>query len=447
MSLLFIILSIFLITVPAQAREIHLTLSDALNLADQYDLTLANARLDIQSGDALVREAYSAALPSLSFTGVGGRYPLAPSMNVPAFGGRIRFQPVNDITAQLSFDQPIWLGGRVGLALDAARTYRKIARHGLSANKAQVKSAIIKEYYGLVLARQAYEVLTETYNQAERHSATVQSMFDVGMASEFDVLRAKTAVKSIEPELARAKMMVDLAETKLCQRLGLGVGDHIVIADRLEQPELQIRLSKDEAIQSAINNRPEFKMLGLQHHLSDIALQVEKRSIYWPNIFFNAVYQFQASDDHILKVGPPDWQKSLRLQIVLSVPLFDGFATPSRIEKAKIGLRRTELQRKQLEQGVNLEITAALNELTRAEEQVASLNAAVETANRAYEIACLRYEQGMGTELEVQDARLSLSNARLNLLQGLFDLKVAQAEYNRIVQNDDKLSENSTTEK
>jgi len=336
----------------------------------------------------------------------------------------------------MSLDQPLWLGGKVGLAVQAAQTYRKIAREGHAAARAQLKSIVIHDYFGLALARKSLEVVEETYEQAGRHVNTAEQMFNAGAASQFDLLRARTNHRLIEPEIARARQAVAVAETNLRNRLGLDPDSRIILTDEVAIGAVSTRLGLKEALFSARESRPEFRQMDLNYDLRSLALKVEERSLYWPNFFLNVTYQLQASHDHIAEVGPPDWSRGLRFQIVASVPLFDGFATEWRIEKARLALRRVELMQRQLEEGIRLEVTALLAERQRAAESVASSHAAVELAVKAFEIAELRFAQGVGTDLEVQDARLALSNARLGMLRSEYDLRVADAEYDRAVRSD-----------
>ncbi|HSH44777.1 MAG TPA: TolC family protein, partial [Longimicrobiales bacterium] len=51
----------------------------------------------------------------------------------------------------------------------------------------------------------------------------------------------------------------------------------------------------------------------------------------------------------------------------------------------------------------------------------------VEVAQRVYDLTELRYDQGLATQLEVNDARLALLQARTNLAQAVADFYVADA--------------------
>lgn len=436
----FIILLLFPGLIDAQPG--YLSLKDALLLAELHDTGLESARIDVETGDALVREATAGAMPVVSLSASTGRYVISPTTSIPAFGpGKFHLTPANDAAVGIQIAQPVWLGGRVGLALEAAKIYGNLSRASLLAAKANLKKRVIKDYFSLSLALEVLKVTEETFIQAKNHSEKAKQLFDVGMISEFDLLRAQTEVKSFEPELRRAIQILELARTNLINNLGLPQDSQIVLTDSLTTYTGDIPNGETGALfESAVGRRPEFKVVALQKSLNNISLKVEERSIYWPNIYFNLIYQTQGQDDHYANMSPSTWSTAMRWGLSVNIPLFDGFATPARVEKARLGIRRTALAEQELRNGVRMEVTAALTEFRRAYETAAGNEEVLKLAAKAYSISLVRYEQGLGTELDVQDARLTLNRSRLGYLQGLYDLRMAEAEFARVIENDSDLN-------
>ncbi|MFC2149989.1 TolC family protein [Calditrichota bacterium] len=415
-----------------------LSLKDALLIAEKNDTELMGSRYDVQTSDVSVREATSAALPIISFSSSFNHFIETPSTYIPAFEESVRFSTYNDLATDLHLAQPIWLAGKVGMALDAAKTYRKLARETEQSTRSMLKSRTTANYFGLQLARGVYDVTKEGLEQARKHARTVENMYDVGMASEFDLLRASVEVKNIEPQLSYAEQNLSLAYVSLSNSLNIAFGDTIILTDELKMDIPKV--STEDLLERARRNRPEFRLLDLQERLDGLSIKNEQRSLYWPSFFFDMNYRWQVSDDKLdAFTTDSTWQESLNYTLSLQLPIFDGFATPARIQKAKIGLRRTKLKRLQLEQGVRLEVTQIQTELKRAKDLVESMTAGVELAQKAFEIAEVRYEQGISTELELLDAQLAVQNSKVGLLKGLYDLRVAHAEYNRIIENDTDL--------
>lgn len=416
-----------------KGEEVRLSLEEAMKRAEVYALSLMGAQIDVEEGDATVQEAYASALPKVNLNALSGRYMISPETYIPAFNMRVRFMPTNDITSQLTLDQPLWLGGKVGLALQAAKVYRQLARQSQQVEKSRVRSAVVRGYFGLALSRQVLQVMEESYLQAERHRQLAEAFFQQGVISEYDLLRAETSVRSLEPEVEKAHQAVKLAETALKHYLGLKPEDTITLTDSLSLEGSVGDISLPDALNTAAQRRGEYQIADLNLNLRQIALKVEQRSIYWPNFFLNFTYQWRVAEDRWANITPDRWSNEFRWQVVMSIPLFDGFATPARVEKAKLGIRRAHLQKQMLAQGIELEVTQIVSEIQRARRHVESQRAAVQLSEKAYQIAMVRYEQGVGTEMEVQDARIAWERARLGYLQGIYDLKVAQAEFERAV--------------
>jgi outer membrane protein TolC len=441
MKKLFLLVVALMLPLASLKAQLHLTLNEAFELAEQHDAGLESARMDIHEGDLAVDEATSGALPDLTLTGSTSRFVVAPSSVIPFMGNqRVRFTPVNDASMSLSLSQPLWLGGKLGLALDAAEAYRDLTRVSYLTSSAKLKKQVVQEYYRLALAEEIVQVAQATWDLALKHAERSGQLFVVGMISEFDLLRAQTEAKTLEPEVMRARMGRDLALTVLRNRLGIDPTTEVLLVDSLGGGDGSSHPQEfEQALSQARSQRSEFQALDLQTNLRQIGLKIEERSIYWPNVFFNMSYQVQAQDDHYYNMEPSKWISAVRWGIVASVPLFDGWAAKARVEKARLGLNRLELTKRTVLEGLRLEVTTALSEWDRASRQVSIQREALALALRAFKIAEIRFEEGAGTEMEIQDARLAWSRAKLGWLQGQYDLRVAEAEYRRVVENDHNL--------
>jgi outer membrane protein len=57
----------------------------------------------------------------------------------------------------------------------------------------------------------------------------------------------------------------------------------------------------------------------------------------------------------------------------------------------------------------------------------------VEQARKGYRIASTRFSSGSGTQLEVRDAQLALTQSRLNRVQAIYDYLVAAADLDQVL--------------
>jgi outer membrane protein len=89
------------------------------------------------------------------------------------------------------------------------------------------------------------------------------------------------------------------------------------------------------------------------------------------------------------------------------------------------------MQRNQVQEGIRLEYDRAVRELERAQAQIAARQRTVSQAEEVYRLTALRFQQGLSIQLEVNDARFSLQQARANEVQAFHDYHVALARAER----------------
>jgi outer membrane protein TolC len=112
--------------------------------------------------------------------------------------------------------------------------------------------------------------------------------------------------------------------------------------------------------------------------------------------------------------------------IFASVPLFDGLRTKGQVAQARSNLSRISLDEMKLRDAVALQVRAALDAVREASDVVKALSGTVQQAEKLLALAEKGFELGVKTRLEVQDAELNASNARLSLARGQRDYRVAR---------------------
>ena len=111
----------------------------------------------------------------------------------------------------------------------------------------------------------------------------------------------------------------------------------------------------------------------------------------------------------------------------VQVPIFDGRKLKADELTARADLDEANAQLKQTRELAVLDAATALQDLSAAEAAWQATAGTVEQAQRAYQIAELRNREGLSTQLELNDSRLSLEQAQANRAQAARDLQVARA--------------------
>jgi outer membrane protein TolC len=186
----------------------------------------------------------------------------------------------------------------------------------------------------------------------------------------------------------------------------------------------------NQAIAEAMQKRNDLKQLNLQGQMLESVLKVEKRNQFWPSFFLALDYQRQAQENDF-EYNNYFWSEGFSAGISMTVPLFDGFKTHSRVQMAKVDLKKFQLTKGQVEDGIRMEVKTSAWKLNEAWDKLQASRKSVEQAVKGYSIAEVRYQNGISTQVELLDARLAETQAKISELSARFDLIVAKASLER----------------
>ena len=214
------------------ASALELTWDEAWRLARKQNATVLSAHENVTLAREQVNEARSGALPSLNLGGVYTR-----NLKTPVFffeGQPIRIGLDNEYVAQLQLTQPIWVAGKVGTALRAARSYMKQSEAGVSQTLQDVRVQLAQTFYGVILARELVTTAHTALDRATQHRDQARLMYEQGVVSEYDKLRAEVQVANLEPPLLTARSQHALAKENLRRLLNLDPAADIEVVGSLD---------------------------------------------------------------------------------------------------------------------------------------------------------------------------------------------------------------------
>ncbi len=179
----------------------------------------------------------------------------------------------------------------------------------------------------------------------------------------------------------------------------------------------------------AMKNRVELKLLDYKKEMLEKNVEIEFGG-YLPSILAIGAYQFQSSNDDF----GDTFEKNIGINvfnvgITASFPIFNGFSTQSRVEKAKIEVMKAELDKKKMTKMIKMQADQMLKIVMQSQKEVSLQEELVSDSEKALKIANVRFENGVGTETEIIDSQTELEQARLNKIASLHNLINAIIDY------------------
>ena len=281
-------------------------------------------------------------------------------------------------------------------------------------------------YYSLLLAKDAYNALNASYKTAELNAKLVTSYYEQGTASEYDKLVADVQYRNIKPQMVNGANAVKLAILNLKVLMGVDVYSPIIFLGSLDKYEAEM-LSDYMYLKNdtALTNNSTLKQLDIQGKMLKDTEMINKFG-YIPTLAMGLSYGWQAMNKD-LNIKSGDWLPGSTLSFSLSIPIFDGGSKYFKTKQNKISIGNLALQKENTLRQLQLSVTNSLDNISTAVEQVTSNKESVQQAEKAYSISQKRYSVGSGTLLEMNTSETSLTQARLQYAQSIYDYLSAKA--------------------
>ncbi len=403
-------------------KSIRLALSqNPYHLAAEERLEMARAKL---------REAAAGFLPSLNSEGLHTLAEKVFILEFPSFipgepPQRISMDFTKDYQFYLNFSLPLFTGGRLTSGYKQAKYNLHSTEEAVRQSKHVTVFNAKKAFYGYLITKDFVNVAEEAVDVAEKHLKNVKSLYGVGMASKFDLLRSEVQVANLKPQLIKARNNLKIAELSLKTLLGLDLSQSIEIKGYLTYEPFEPDL--EESVSKAMLKRPEISQMKYQKQMAGQGLKLVRASNL-PSLAVSATYNFWADQ---LNFRKDTWQSFYAVNLVFTIPLFNGFATSARVAQSKAMIKELGFTQKGLIDIIKFEVRQAILRLQEAKESLLSQEKNVEQAQESLRIAELNFSEGLATTLDISSSQAALSQAKTNHSQALYDYVMSLAELDK----------------
>lgn len=433
----------------ASAQQFELSLEKALEIALSDNPTIQVAGLEIERQDWVRKQTIGSLLPNVS---VQSQYSYSIVKQEMAKG--LSFGADNTINNTASLSLPLY-APTVYETLKMNRTQMEQAVESARSSKINLTNEVKKGYYNILLAEQSLSVLKESEKSIAKTVANTEKMYEQGLASEYDLLSAQVQLSNLRPNIVQTENSIKATKLLFKMYLGLPADSDFVLEGSLDDFADEVALAIIPTDSVDLSNNTDLRSLEFQRKLLEHQLRMTNASRL-PTIAAFSTFMYSGNDNSMNfgeiiggsmggmggmgggSSAPTTkkewwWQKPLSAGISISIPLFSGGRNLNKAHEIRNTLRQLSLQRDYLAQSVNVQVESAFNNILTAKEKMTSNELTMRQASKAYEIAQVRYNAGTGTILELNSSELSLTQAKLNYSQAIYDFLAARADYEKII--------------
>jgi outer membrane protein TolC len=450
---------VFLSAAAAQttvAQEVHhFSLQQCIDYALKHQPQIRSAEIDVENTIAKNKEITGLALPQVSAKGNVQYLPQIPTQFIPDFispavyGVLIKegvlpsdtkipeaglfpvaFGTKYSVDGTISVNQTLF-DGSVLVALQAKKTVEELSRKSLQQSKRDVREAVSKAYYNLLISKKQMDLTNTNIERLEKLLHDTKAMYDNGFAEKLDIDRVQVQLNNVKTTKVKLINLLAVSDQLLKFQMGMPLNELLTPGDSLSTADLTGILRDSAGFQ--YDQRIEYSLLQTQKKANEFNLK-RYRMAYLPSVSAFMNYGKNAGRDEFNFFDKHEpWFSTWIIGISVNVPIFDGFQRKYRVDQAKLAIDKNEVQLEGLKQSIDLQIAQSKTSLRNDIINLSSQEDNMRLAESVYEASKKKYEQGVGSNIEVINAESDLKQAQTNYFSALYDAIIAKIDYQKAI--------------
>jgi len=423
--------------VSAQEQDdaaLTLSLEKALEIALSENPTIKVADQEIEIKRYAKQGTYASLYPQIDASASYQRVIEKQTMSMD-FGGQtqtIKVGTDNSFNGGITAAMPI-INAQLWTSLKVSALDVELAVEKARSSRIDMIEEVTNAYYAVLLAKESLAVYNSVYDNAVENNKNVKKKYDVGSVSEFDLITSNVSVQNAIPNVIAAENSVTLTLWQLKALLGIDLQKNIDVEGSLMDYEAEMAKAY-ELSRLNLESNSTMKQLDIQEEQLEKAVKITKMANV-PTLSINAAYLYTALGNDGKFFDKQAWNPYSYAGVQLNIPIFAGNAKRAATRQARLNLSSLQLQRDNTERQLRVAIIQCINNMDTSVKQFSSSSATVGQAQRGYEIAVKRYEIGSGTQVEIDNSQLALTQAELSRNQSVYNFLTSKVALDKILGN------------
>jgi outer membrane protein TolC len=394
-----------------------ITLEQVIELAKDRANQIRLSELDIKKAEEEIKRARASILPQVSI-----------SYNYTYFGQDLALgtTPHNRQSVVLQLNQTIF-NKQVFELIKLANIQRELQSLIKEDVQRTLESQVKDLFYGLLYRKELVKLQEENLDYWEENYRVVSAKFSVGVVPKVELLRAQSQLEQARSQLeqARADYLRALEDFKALLKLEGNV-----------EPEgtLELKgfsLKEEELLQALKEKNSTLRVSKKAVELAQGTVEL-KRAQNLPTV--NGFANYQLFTGKRSPVGDTEPLKGYSFGVSINYLIFDGFSRKAEISGAELDLIKQRENLMQLEYDLRARLRGILLSINSLKTQIRAVQSSLEFAKEGLRLSTERYRLGVGSQLELLEARANYNNLLANYYLLLYQYNSSLASLERLTQ-------------
>jgi len=428
-------------TTPESTEAIQsLTLNQVREYAVKYSAETHNARLDVRRAKKVIWETTTIGLPQINGKISYMDNVQLPTTLIPAkffdqdasddeFIG-VKFGTQHNATLDLTATQLVFSGSYI-VALQASKVYLRLSEEQVLKSEVEIKDTVSRTYYLILLAEANKKTLEANLENVKKTLTETRELLKAGFIEDTDVDQLQLSVTDLENALHSINRQISVTYALLKYQMGFDMNKEIRLADTLDNLLNQIDSQELLNTPFQVDQHIDYRILDTQEKSQELLVRREK-SEYLPSITaFVSHTQNAMRDKFDFFNFKEKWFPSTVVGLNINIPIFSFGQRGARVAQAKLELEKTRRSKKQVEDGLKLQLHQARANFNTALDKSRHTEANVGLAKTIYNKTQEKFTKGTATSLELTQTHSQYLKTESDYTQALVDLFNAKTDLDK----------------
>ncbi len=448
--------------VPLRGQEKQWTYQECVQYALENNLNVKRGELDVQLSEVNLTQSKADLFPNLN---LGTQYGINWGRSIDPTTNLFISQRIQSLGAQAGSSVTIFGGLQKLNTIKQNKLSLEASNNDLLKARNDVVLEVVTFYINVIFNQELLQTAELQQSTTQQQLERTQKLVDAGSVPISEVLDLQSQLASNQLDVVNAENNLNLALLNLKQSMQMPASENLsVVVPDADAGEYEfLGITAQSIYQGAEITQPEIKSADLNVRSAQYGEKIAKGGLYpsltmgynmftnysdalnplflpdgsfgepdeIPNAGFIAgdptqtVTLFDPNPNFIQVdngVGDQfDDNLSRSLTFTISVPVFNGFATRSNIQRATINRVQSEITAKQIRNQLRQIIETAYNDALASSKAYEASNVQVEALEESFRMTERRYNLGAVNFVDYQIAQNNLFGAKSDLVRTKYD--------------------------
>lgn len=325
--------------------------------------------------------------------------------------------------------QPVFMGGSIIAMNKMADLGEEFARNSAMARQQAVIYTVDQAYWQVVSLKHKKRLAESFLAVVKKLDSDVQKMIVEGVATKGDGLSVSVKVNEAEMAVQQVSDGLVLSKMLLCQMVGLPMSGDIILADEDVQ-NLDVNVTVPVLnVESAMENRPELKMLDNTVGMTKQTTNVLKAGNL-PMVALTGGYS--VANPSVYNGFEKKFKGCWNVGVLVRVPLWNWGDVAYKVRAAKGASAIASLELEEAREKIELQVNQTTFKVEESNKRLMMAQSSVEKADENLRMANLGFSEGVVTPTTVMEAQTAWLQAKSQLIDAQINVLLSRVDLQKV---------------